>query len=188
MAAYKFDVWWPTFVFFSHCTQLGLQSEADKFFIYLAALILVTLVSAALAIALRAASPSLDVAMGLLCHAWYPFILLLSFFFLIPVFVELALLPGAFIPFTIFSGFLVSEDSVPDAVAWIKYFSFFKYGFQILAINEFKDQEFTCSAGETCSFTSELILSNYYIHLPRPKSLCGHLLNQSPFPVCFFFF
>ncbi len=72
--------------FFSYCSQLGLQSEADKFFIYLAALILVTLVSAALAIALRAASPSLDVAMGLLLPSrWYPFVFA-SLFFLIPLY------------------------------------------------------------------------------------------------------
>ena len=69
-----------------------------------------------------------------------------------------ALLPAAFIPFTIFSGLLVNEDSVPSWVAWVKYFSLFKYGFQILAINEFEGLEFTCDSSErvngTCVYAS----------------------------------
>jgi ABC-type multidrug transport system permease subunit len=69
-----------------------------------------------------------------------------------------ALLPAAFIPFTIFSGLLVNEDSVPSWVAWVKYFSLFKYGFQILAINEFDGLEFTCDpsgrVNGTCIYAS----------------------------------
>ncbi|ELR13185.1 ABC2 type transporter superfamily protein [Acanthamoeba castellanii str. Neff] len=107
--------------------MVGFQADADKFFIFMAAMILVTLVSASLAIAISASTPNLDAAF--------------------------ALLPAAFIPFTIFSGLLVNEDSVPSWVAWVKYFSLFKYGFQILAINEFDGLQFTCEPSERVNGT-----------------------------------
>jgi hypothetical protein len=44
--------------------QLGFQAEADRFFIFLAAMLMVTFAAASLAIALSASSPNLDTAMG----------------------------------------------------------------------------------------------------------------------------
>lgn len=138
---------------------MGFQADADKFFIFMAAMILVTLVSASLAIAISASTPNLDAAFGTLsCLSSFPSCVDVVVLTYRVVTATSALLPAAFIPFTIFSGLLVNEDSVPSWVAWVKYFSLFKYGFQILAINEFDGLEFTCEPSErvngTCIYAS----------------------------------
>jgi ABC-type multidrug transport system permease subunit len=117
-------------------------------------MIMLTLVAASLAIAVSACTPSLDASMGTHTHTHTRTTLMLT----MSCTHTTALLPAAFVPFTIFSGFLVNESSVPSWVGWIKYFSLFKYGFQIVAINEFDGLEFTCKPSEsvngTCIFAS----------------------------------
>eukprot|EP01087_Luapelamoeba_hula_P015533 TRINITY_DN4653_c0_g1_i1.p1 TRINITY_DN4653_c0_g1~~TRINITY_DN4653_c0_g1_i1.p1 ORF type:complete len:711 (-),score=122.70 TRINITY_DN4653_c0_g1_i1:103-2235(-) len=131
-AEFPFLVIFPTLFSCICYWMVGLQAEAENFFIFVAALCLITLVAAALSIAIRSAVDSMDTAM--------------------------AILPAAFIPFTIFSGYLISEDSIPVWIRWVRFFSFFKYGFNILAINEFDGLTFTCSdadkrADGTCVFS-----------------------------------
>ncbi len=56
-------------------------------------------------------------------------------------------------------GFFLNENSIPDWLIWLKYFSMFRYGFVILARNEFEGLTFTCSTQEmdsdgTCPVSS----------------------------------
>ena len=44
---------------------------------------------------------------------------------------------------------LQTQNTIPVYYVWIKYISFFNYGFAIVAHNEFQGLEFTCNAGDT---------------------------------------
>ena len=50
------------------------------------------------------------------------------------------LLPMAFIPFMLFTNFLVSLDQIPVWIRWIEWLDPFKYLVDALSITEFKDQ------------------------------------------------
>lgn len=60
----------------------------------------------------------------------------------------MAIAPTVFIPLMLFAGFLLNEDNIPVWLIWVKYLSLFKWGFQILAINEFEGLTFECNADE----------------------------------------
>ncbi|BFZ20136.1 hypothetical protein BsWGS_23175 [Bradybaena similaris] len=57
----------------------------------------------------------------------------------------------SYIIMMMFGGFLIQLDSVGPWLHWAKYFSIFKYGLEILYVNEFKDRQFcnnsTCVSG-----------------------------------------
>lgn len=55
--------------------------------------------------------------------------------------VALAIGPVVLLPFMIFGGFLINLDSIPKYFYWLSYLSFFRYGFEALAITEFKGVE-----------------------------------------------
>merc|ERR1712093_484781 len=116
--------------------MVGYQAEADKYFIFIATCIAVTLVAHALGLSIGAGAPNLNVSM--------------------------AMAPMIFIPLMLLGGFFLSDDSIPKWLMWIKYFSPFKYGFQILAKNEFDGLTFTCSTDPTasCTPTGEKVLSD----------------------------
>lgn len=114
--------------------MVGYQAVASKYFIFIAACIMVAIVAHSLGLCLSAASPTLQIAM--------------------------ALGPALFIPLMLLGGFFINSGSIPDWLIWAKYFSPFKYGFQILAQNEFTGLTFTCSASSTsCTTTGEQELS-----------------------------
>lgn len=54
--------------------------------------------------------------------------------------------PVTIIPFMIFSGFLVNDNSVPDYFMG-SYLSFIKWAFEALILNEFKDTTLNCNKG-----------------------------------------
>lgn len=116
--------------------MVGYQAEADKYFIFIAACIAVTLVAHALGLSIGAGAPNLNVSM--------------------------AMAPMIFIPLMLLGGFFLSDDSIPKWLMWIKYFSPFKYGFQILARNEFDGLTFTCSTdpAASCTPTGDKVLSD----------------------------
>ncbi|XP_048586783.1 protein white isoform X3 [Nematostella vectensis] len=49
-----------------------------------------------------------------------------------------AIAPPILIPFLLFGGFFVRADSTPVYFIWIAYLSFFKYGFELLSINQWE--------------------------------------------------
>jgi ABC-type multidrug transport system permease subunit len=136
--------------------MVGYQAEADKYFIFIAACICVTLVAHALGLAISAGAPDMNISM--------------------------AMAPMIFIPLMLLGGFFLSDDSIPKWLMWyvilpptiiflarystvsprptqttrIKYFSPFKYGFQILARNEFDGLSFTCEPSDQSCVKSTL--------------------------------
>lgn len=55
-----------------------------------------------------------------------------------------ALTPVLVVPMMIFAGFFVTFDKIPIYLKPIGYLSFFKYGFQCLAQNEYTDLHLAC--------------------------------------------
>lgn len=90
--------------------MVGLHSGIFHFLYFLEVLILVSLSAGSLCLAIGSSTPSL--AFGNLIT-----VLILLFYLL-------------------FGGFLVNKLSMPNFVRWLKWISFFNYGFEILMINE----------------------------------------------------
>eukprot|EP01012_Entosiphon_sulcatum_P002779 TRINITY_DN10668_c0_g1_i1.p1 TRINITY_DN10668_c0_g1~~TRINITY_DN10668_c0_g1_i1.p1 ORF type:complete len:629 (-),score=120.34 TRINITY_DN10668_c0_g1_i1:16-1878(-) len=61
--------------------------------------------------------------------------------------------PLIIVMFLLPAGFLLNADSLPIIWGWLKYVSFFRYGFQALALNEFVGLEFSCGEGCTVDGT-----------------------------------
>lgn len=76
-----------------------------------------------------------------------------------------ALAAPMMIPFMIFGGFFIRTLSTPYYFIWIKYLSWFYYGFNNLIINQWKHGGY---CAPTTEVNSKLILSNKYLqHLYR---------------------
>ena len=77
--------------------------------------------------------------------------------------IAMAMVPILFIPLMLFGGFFLNTNNIPVWIFWLKYFSLFKYGFEIAVLNEFKGLHFTCTASEQvgghCQYDSTLSLS-----------------------------
>ncbi|KAL6044325.1 putative ATP-dependent permease ADP1 [Balamuthia mandrillaris] len=101
--------------------MVGLQAEADKFFIYLATVIIITNI---------AQTKGLLVSVGLDLKA------------------SLALFPVTVIPMLLVGGFFLNVENTPPYFIWLQYISYFFYAFMVLGINEFEDGNFYCDSDE----------------------------------------
>ncbi len=90
--------------------MVGLRAGADHFAWYLLTLVLTSIVSGSMCLAISTVVPSLG--LGNLIS-----ILLLLFYLL-------------------FAGFLVNKNNIPSAINWFSYLSFLNYGFEVLMVNE----------------------------------------------------
>ena len=63
--------------------------------------------------------------------------------------VAMTLMPIIFIPLMIFGGMYVNQNSIEWYYQPFAYLSFFKYGFEAVAQNEYEDQDFVCN-GQPC--------------------------------------
>ena len=74
--------------------------------------------------------------------------------------IAMAMVPILFIPLMLFGGFFLNTNNIPVWIFWLKYFSLFKYGFEIAVLNEFKGLHFTCAQSEQvgghCQYDSKL--------------------------------
>eukprot|EP01087_Luapelamoeba_hula_P000440 TRINITY_DN1032_c0_g1_i1.p1 TRINITY_DN1032_c0_g1~~TRINITY_DN1032_c0_g1_i1.p1 ORF type:complete len:776 (-),score=126.55 TRINITY_DN1032_c0_g1_i1:171-2498(-) len=102
--------------------MVGLDSEAKKFFIFMAVLIVMSNVAQSFGLAVSGGVPTIEIA--------------------------LALVPIVFVPLMLFGGFFLNSGNIPEWLVWLKYLSLFKYGFEILVLNEFEGLTFTCSSSE----------------------------------------
>ncbi|KAL6069457.1 ATP-binding cassette sub- G member 2 [Balamuthia mandrillaris] len=102
--------------------MVGLDADVEKFFIFLACVVLVAQVAQSLGLAISAGAPDMGTSM--------------------------ALAPLVFIPLMLTGGLFLNQDSVPDWLRWIQFLSLFKYGFEILVLNEFDGLVFTCTQAE----------------------------------------
>eukprot|EP00033_Pygsuia_biforma_P001678 GCRY01001882.1.p1 GENE.GCRY01001882.1~~GCRY01001882.1.p1 ORF type:complete len:638 (+),score=182.31 GCRY01001882.1:183-2096(+) len=79
--------------------------------------------------------------------------------------IAMSLTPLILMPFTLVAGFVTNNDSLIPPFTWFQYVSPLKYGYDALAINEFKGATLDCSSDEVCSFTdgSELLDKRFAI-------------------------
>ena len=61
----------------------------------------------------------------------------------------------------LFAGYYINIESLPVIANWIPYFSFIRWSYAALAINEFKGETFTCGGGATgaCLTTGMMALT-----------------------------
>ena len=70
--------------------------------------------------------------------------------------------PAFILPFLLFGGFFTNPELVPSWLAWIEHISWFKYGNEILFVNQWVGVNITCPAGENCIYdTGEDVLQPY---------------------------
>jgi len=125
----------PLIVFTILYWMVGLNPAADKFFIGAAIVLLVVQVVLSLGYLLSCLAPNVDIA--------------------------LAIAPVFIIPFMLFGGFYLNTGSVPIWLSWLKYLSWFLYGFEALLINQWSSVEgIACSSNSIlpCLSTGEQVL------------------------------
>jgi len=96
--------------------MVGFQPHAEEFFIFIAALIVFAAVAGSLFLTIGSFSPNMVVAQ--------------------------ILAPLVVVLFLLFGGFYVNNNTIPVWYRWIKYVSFFNWGYAILVNNEFSGLKF----------------------------------------------
>jgi ABC-type multidrug transport system ATPase subunit len=126
----------PT-ILYACIVYLLVNLNPDGFYNLISILILESLVSVSLGLCVSAVSPNIEIANALG-----------------PPFLVIAIL---------FGGFYINIESLPIIADLIPYFSFLKWSFEALAINEFSGLTFECNGfggNSTCTDTGEAALSN----------------------------
>lgn len=95
--------------------MVGLDIKVEKFFLALVIVLLVVQVVLSMGYFMSCVSPNVEVG--------------------------LALAPVVLIPFLLFGGFFLNSLDVPIWLIWLKYLSWFLYGFEALVINQWADIE-----------------------------------------------
>eukprot|EP00762_Andalucia_godoyi_P005691 ANDGO_06467.mRNA.1 Protein white len=103
--------------------MIGFQVNAAKFFIFAAAMQMLTQVSAAMGYIISAAAPNGDIAS--------------------------ALIPAVMIPSMLFGGLFINLNSIPYYFYPFAYISLIRYGYEIVSRNEYEGLSLHCSTGET---------------------------------------
>eukprot|EP01101_Sappina_pedata_P004816 TRINITY_DN2092_c0_g1_i2.p1 TRINITY_DN2092_c0_g1~~TRINITY_DN2092_c0_g1_i2.p1 ORF type:complete len:648 (-),score=245.09 TRINITY_DN2092_c0_g1_i2:107-2050(-) len=112
---------------------IGFDSDPAKFGIFLALILLFNQTAGSMLMFIGCFAPTLEVAT--------------------------ILSPVLNVIFLLFGGFFINPNSIPVYYSWIKYISFFKYGYQVLCINEFQDATFcTDDPVPVCNITGNEIL------------------------------
>ena len=123
----------------------GLREAADSFFICVALGVLIVNTAASYGYAISTMTSSVEAAT--------------------------ALGPVVMLPLLLFGGFFVNNDTVPDYFIWLRYLSWFNYGFENMMINQWKDYPGTIScdynrtsSSTPCLTTGNMILDRYQLH------------------------
>nr|AHK05664.1 ATP-binding cassette transporter sub-family G 90506 [Tigriopus japonicus] len=74
--------------------------------------------------------------------------------------VALALAPPLTIPIMLFGGFFLNFEAIPKWLGWLQYLSWFKYGNEILVINQWKGVALNCT--ERCNFETGQDVIDFY--------------------------
>lgn len=81
--------------------------------------------------------------------------------------IALAIAPPIMIPFMMFGGFFLNNDSVPDYFIWLKYLSWFKYSNELLVVNQWENVDHigcnrnTTASGAGCAFSTGADVLDY---------------------------
>lgn len=107
-----------------------------RFLIFIVIMILESLASLGLGLVVSVVSPNFEVANNI-----GPFVVIILM---------------------LFGGFYINLESLPAGSEWVTYISMLKWAFQAYAINEFKGEEFTCTASDhSCLKTGEEVLESF---------------------------
>jgi len=140
-AELPFQIMFPTVFTVITYWVVGLDTEFQKFLIFLAAIILVANIGQSIGLLVGTVVKDIAIANGIL--------------------------PLIVIPFVLFGGFFLNQNSTPKYFIWIQYISFFYYTMEIVTVNEFNGQKFYCKPDEispsgTCRYTTgEDVLKQY---------------------------
>merc|ERR1712110_56844 len=69
------------------------------------------------------------------------------------------------------AGFYVNAENFPTWIAWIKYCSFFFYGFSAAMVNQFTDVEFYCRSDQFVEYSATATCSSG-VSIPVSTSTC----------------
>ena len=95
--------------------------------------------------------------------------------------------PPIVIPFMLFGGFFLNNDSVPSYFKWLSYLSWFKYGDEALLINQWQGvEEIACTRfNATCPRTGHVVLETLSFH---EENFWLDILNLGALIIAFRFF
>ncbi|XP_028399573.1 protein white-like isoform X2 [Dendronephthya gigantea] len=119
----------------------GLREEADAFFVCVGIGVLIVNTAASYGYAISTMTSSVETAT--------------------------ALGPVVMLPLLLFGGFFVNNDTVPDYFIWLRYLSWFNYGFEDLMINQWDEYPGKIECGNkngTCLTSGSMILERYQLH------------------------
>ena len=120
------DVFFPVLFSLVVYWMVGLNmTTASAFFLFLLAVLSITLCASSMGLLLGCMLPNAEVAVSIA--------------------------PIALIPFMLFGGFFANLSSIGDWLSWIQYISIFKWGFQALVTNEFRGLTFDCTESQYVS-------------------------------------
>ncbi|CAG0879456.1 unnamed protein product [Darwinula stevensoni] len=77
--------------------------------------------------------------------------------------------PPILVPYMLFGGFFINNNSIPVYFIWLKYISWFYYGNEALMINQWKDLEIDCGDSIGCPPSGDAILE--YFHFDKDNEL-----------------
>ncbi|XP_013386693.1 protein white-like [Lingula anatina] len=77
--------------------------------------------------------------------------------------VALALAPPLLIPFMLFGGFFLNQDSVPVYFIWLNYMSWFPYSNEVITVVQWRNVDtIRCHNGTSCAFRTGQDIIDYY--------------------------
>ncbi|TRY79220.1 hypothetical protein TCAL_12520, partial [Tigriopus californicus] len=114
--------------------MVGLNPLAGRFFVTMAIATLITQVVISFGYFISCVTPNLSVA--------------------------LALAPPLIIPIMLFGGFFLNFEAIPEWLGWLQYLSWFKYGNEILVINQWKGITLNCTGH--CNFETGQDVIDFY--------------------------
>eukprot|EP00005_Dracoamoeba_jomungandri_P007043 CAMPEP_0174274676 /NCGR_PEP_ID=MMETSP0439-20130205/58844_1 /TAXON_ID=0 /ORGANISM="Stereomyxa ramosa, Strain Chinc5" /LENGTH=696 /DNA_ID=CAMNT_0015366603 /DNA_START=54 /DNA_END=2144 /DNA_ORIENTATION=- len=102
--------------------MIGYQGEFVKYLIYVLCLIICTNIAVAIALCIGSLAPDPKLATVVV-----PFVIL---------------------PLLLLGGFFLNLDSIPSWLRWAKWLTYYRFGYEIVILNEFRGLTFTCSDSE----------------------------------------
>merc|ERR1719403_27007 len=113
--------------------MVGLNSEVEKFFIAVGIAELLTQAVVSFGYMISCAAPSVNIA--------------------------LAIGPTILIPLMLFGGLFLQNSTIPVYLDWVKYVSWFRYGFEALLINQWKGIDDIQSCQQAPSMENEICVN-----------------------------
>ncbi|CAF3591918.1 unnamed protein product [Rotaria socialis] len=152
----------PSIIFSIICyIMMGLQNDIGKFFVFFVTIFMANVFGSATCFFVAASISVFAVA--------------------------LIILVLIFVIMMVFNGFLVELESVFKFLRWIKWFSAFRYAYNVLIINEFRNQNF-CLPNQTdvCPLSGNEVLHERAIHFESNWNMWQYFLSLTAIALTLF--